>query len=595
MNVSDVILDFLVEQKVSEVFLMTGGHVAFLLDRLHGREDIGYVCVAHEQAAAMAADGFSRIRPDSIGVAIATSGPGATNLLTGVGCSWFDSIPCLFITGQVNTYESKGNKEVRQIGFQEMDIVSMAKPITKWAATVDSPEKILWYLEKALHVAKSGRPGPVLLDIPMNFQRQDIDLATIEHYTPPATEAEDPQPLSEQISQCLELIKSAKRPTILSGGGVRNAGATESLRALAERINAPVCVSMNGVDTFPHNHPNYAGFIGVYGNRGGNLTLANSDLVIAVGSRLDSRQTGVDTSKFARFAKKIVVDIDPKELGSRFTPTIALSCDAKDFLDRILEGIDFPVHERSDWLARVGAWRTQYPPCPPQYRDTSYVNPYMFLEALSDKLGPDDMIVLDTGQNMVWGTQILHPRERIRMWTAGGMSPMGYSFPAAMGASFANPKGRSICVIGDGGMQINIQELETIKRHNLPLTIIVINNGGLGLIRQFQDDYLGSRHVAATQPQGYTTPDFVKIAQAYDIAAIRVSTPGEIAAGVRQALNNGGPILIDVMIQPDCNVIPKALMGHPMEDQFPYLDKEELLAQMIVDPIDPATYRIEQP
>lgn len=593
MNVSDIILDFLADQKVSEVFLMTGGHVAFLLDRLYGREDIGYVCVAHEQAAAMAADGFSRIRPDSIGVAIATSGPGATNLLTGVGCSWFDSIPCLFITGQVNSYEAKGDRKVRQIGFQEMDIVNMAKPITKWATTVDSPENILWYLEKAIHVAKSGRPGPVLLDIPMDFQRKDVELESLAHFTPEAADIACKEIPTSQIDECLELLHAAERPVILAGGGIRNASATGELLELSEKLNTPVCVSMNGVDSFPHTHPNYAGFIGVYGNRGGNLTLANSDLVIAIGSRLDSRQTGVDTSKFARFAKKIVVDIDPNELGSRLVPDIAVNGDAKDFLNALLSGLDSTDKDRDAWLTQVAKWRTQYPPCPEQYRETPYVNPYMFLEALSGKLGPNDMIMLDTGQNMVWGTQVLHPRDNIRMWTAGGMSPMGYSFPAAIGASFANPKGRSICIIGDGGMQINIQEIETIRRHNLPLTIIVINNGGLGLIRQFQDDYLDSRHVGATQPQGYTTPDFVNIAKAYGIAALRVSKPDEIEAGVHKSLHHDGPILIDVMINPDCNVIPKALMGHPMEDQFPYIDKDELLSQMLVDPIDPDSYRSE--
>lgn len=591
MNVSDIIINFLVEQKVSEVFLMTGGHVAFLLDRLYGRDDIGYVCVAHEQAASMAADGFSRIRPDSIGVSIATSGPGATNLLTGIGCSWFDSIPSIHITGQVNTYESKGDRKVRQVGFQEMDIVNMAKPITKWATTVDEPENILWYLQKALHVAKSGRPGPVLLDIPMNFQRQDVDFDTIPRFTPEEKDAGSIS--SSDISKCVEMIKNAKRPAILAGGGVRNADASDALRKLSETIGAPVCLSMNGIDAFPHDHPNYSGFIGVYGNRGGNLTLANCDLLIAVGSRLDSRQTGVNTDKFARFAKKVVVDIDAEELGSRFEPDLAINGDAGQFLSGLLEAVSEPDTRQNEWLDQAGKWREKYPPCPEQYSDTSTLNPYMFMEALSAQLGPEDSIVLDTGQNMVWGTQVLHPRENIRMWTAGGMSPMGYSFPAAMGARFAKNEGRSICIIGDGGMQINIQELETIKRHNLKLTVFVVNNSGLGLIRQFQDDYLDSRHVAATQVEGYTSPDFVAISKAYGIKALRISTPGELEAGIIESLKHDGPVLVDVQVDKTCNVIPKALMDHPMEDQFPYINKEELLSQMIVEPLDPDSYRIK--
>ncbi len=590
MNVSDIILDFLVRQKVEHVFLMTGGHVAFLLDRLYGRDDIGYVCVAHEQAASMAADGYSRVNPDSIGVSIATSGPGATNLLTGIGCSWFDSIPSLHISGQVNTYEARGTKPVRQIGFQEMDIVAMAKPITKWAATLDKPENILWYLEKAVYVAKSGRPGPVLLDIPMNFQRQDVDFDTLRRFTPDEDTSASPADLDELIAKCADMLKKAERPAILAGGGVRNSGGTMLLKQLAETADVPVCLSMNGIDAFPHDHPNYGGFIGVYGNRGGNFTLANSDLLIAVGSRLDSRQTGVNTDNFARFAQKIVVDIDPGELGSRFTPTLAVQCDAKLFLDRLVQAID--ADNNAKWVETVGRWREKYPPCPKEFTGTKELNPYMFLEALSRQLGPDDTVTLDTGQNMVWGTQVVHPRENIRMWTAGGMSPMGYSFPAAIGARFARESGRAIAIIGDGGMQINIQELETIKRHNLALTVFVINNSGLGLIRQFQDDYLDSRHVAATKPQGYTSPDFVKIATAYGLKAMRITTPDELESSITESQAHNGPVLVEVQIDNKYNVIPKALMNHPMEDQFPYINKAELLAEMIVDPMDPDSYRM---
>jgi len=241
----------------------------------------------------------------------------------------------------------------------------------------------------------------------------------------------------------------------------------------------------------------------------------------------------------------------------------------------------------------VARWREKYPPCPPEYRNTAAINPYLFLEALSARLGPEDTVVLDTGQNMVWGTQVLQPRGNMRMWTAGGMSPMGYSFPAAMGAGFAKPLGRAVCVIGDGGMQINIQELETVKRHGLPLSIIVINNGSLGLIRQFQDDYLGSRYVGSTTSHGYTTPDFVKVAEAYGIPALRITRPDQVAGGLERALSAAGPMLLDVQVEKGCNVIPKALMQHPMEDQFPYIELAEFLEQMIVEPIDPATYRIK--
>ncbi len=591
MLVSDIIIDYLASKGVEHVFLMTGGHVAFLLDRFHGRTDIDYICVAHEQSASMAADAVSRLRPGSMGVAIATSGPGATNLLTGIGCSWFDSIPCLCITGQVNTYEAKGDLKVRQTGFQEMEIVRMAKPITKWAAELTRAEDTLYFLDKAWHIATSGRPGPVLLDVPMDIQRVDVDPAGLRRYHPPRPKK---KAVPDWLDACLKLIRAAKRPAILAGGGVRNANASAELRQLSERLGAPVCLSMNGIDAFPHDHPNYAGFIGVYGNRGGNLTLANCDLLIAVGSRLDSRQTGVKTELFARHAKKVVVDIDPAELNARVKADLAVQGDAGDFLRTLcaaLEGQKLP--DRSDWLAHAASWRQRYSPAPARACTPGGLDPYAFMDALSRALGPDDVVVLDTGQNMVWGVQAIHPRANMRMFTAGGMSPMGYSFPAAMGAAFSGRPGRAVAIIGDGGMQINVQELETVRRHNLPLTVFVVNNSGLGLIRQFQDDYLGSRHTAARHYTGYTTPDFVRVAQAYDVTALRIDGPEGLDAKVREALSADGPVLCDVCVDPACNVIPKALMGHPIEDQFPYIPREELLSQMIVEPVAPESYRIE--
>ena len=274
------------------MFLLTGGAISFIIDRFHLHDGIDYVCVAHEQAAAMAADAYSRMRPDTMGVALVTSGPGATNALTGVGCSWFDSIPCLIISGQVNTYESRGSLAVRQIGFQEMDIVEIARPITKLAAQVNRPEDILYMLEKAWHTAHSGRPGPVLLDIPMDVQRQEVDWDKLRRFTPDDDTPRYESNCRSELEEIRSLLENAERPVLLAGGGVRNSGGHEQLLRVAEKYGLPVCLSTNGIDSFPHDHPNFAGFIGVYGNRCGNFTLTNSDVLLAVGSRLDNRQTG---------------------------------------------------------------------------------------------------------------------------------------------------------------------------------------------------------------------------------------------------------------------------------------------------------------
>ncbi|HUU29647.1 MAG TPA: thiamine pyrophosphate-binding protein [archaeon] len=593
MLVSEIILDYLVSKDVKKVFLLTGGAVSFLVDKFHGREDIGHVCTAHEQSAAMAADAYSRMRPESIGVAIATSGPGGTNLLTGIGCSWFDSIPVLMITGQVNTYEAKGKLHVRQIGFQELDIVDVVRPITKFAAQVNDPQDILYFLQKAVHIAKSGRPGPVLLDIPMDIQRREVDLSTLRQFIPEDDTSTYHINCRDRMDACLELLCSSKRPILLAGGGVRNAGATGALKAVSERLGIPVGTSTNGIDSFPHDHPNFAGFIGVYGNRAANFALASCDLLIAVGSRLDSRQTGVKCELFARKARKIVVDIDAEELNVRIKADVALHSDARVFLDHLgqaTEKLEFPDH--SEWLEKIRQWKFQYPACPPEARNlTDRINPYVFLEALSKELGPDDVVTLDSGQNMLWGMQTISSRARMRMFTAGGMSPMGYSLPAAIGAAFAHKQGRIVCLIGDGGLQINIQELETLCRYNLPVSVFVMNNKSLGLIRQFQDDYLNARYVASVPQEDYPRPDFARIAAGYGIKSMKITVPDEIPRALKEVLNTQGPALCDVNLYPRSDVYCKAVMGHPIEDQQPYLEREELFSNILID-FDKAVYQL---
>jgi len=580
MKLSDYVISHLASLGIKHVFLLTGGAATHLVDSFRNVEGIDYICVQHEQAAAMAADAYSRLG-GFIGVAITTSGPGATNLLTGTGCSWFDSIPCLYLTGQVNTYEYKDDSKVRQVGFQETDIVSIIKPISKFAHMVTDPKTIRYYLEKAIYVAKSGRPGPVLLDLPMDVQRAEIEPSELEGFEPEIARGDDG--LISKIKDCAELIEHSIRPIIIAGGGVRNAGATEELEELAELAGIPVAATFCGIDSFPHDHPLYVGFMGVYGNRYANFAVANCDLLIGVGSRFDTRQTGTQPKSFAREARKIVVDIDPEELNKRVTADIAICCDAKDFL--VLLKNELSGRETSDisaWLDKIAEYKAKYPICRPEYYDQpDKVNPYVFMKTLSEEAADDEVIIVDAGQNLMWGIQTLEPRGTQRVFSAGGMSPMGYSLPAAIGAAVCRGK-RAVCTIGDGGMQVNIQELQTIFHYQVPVKIFVMNNHSYGIIKQFQDLYFGSRYEATGR--GYSCPNFVKVAEAYGIKAIAINNHAELQKKIRQVLDYEGPILCDVELKNDTLIIPKLEVNKPIEDQTPYLDREEFLSNMIIKP-----------
>lgn len=585
-TVADYITDWLTAHGVDRVFLLTGGALTYLVDAIGKRDDIDYVCVAHEQAAAMAADGFSRVRPGSIGVALTTSGPGATNLITGTGCSWFDSIPVLYISGQVNTYESRQGRPVRQIGFQEMEVAQMLETVTKFAYRLEEAAEIGWVLDKAWHLAKSGRPGPAFVDVPFNIQRTEIETDDLPTYTPPEPEGPQGAELDALIARAGEMVKAAQRPIILAGGGVRGADGADDLRRLARAIGAPVAVSMNGLDAFPSDDPLYAGFIGVYGHRGANFAVANSDLLIGVGTRLDSRQTGTRPETFAREAQRIIVDIDGDELASlRVEPDLAVQADAGVFCGLLVDsltGAELP--DWSAWRERVTRWTTEMPADEGRRRGAG-VDPYFMYHTLSGLMADDDVVTLDTGQNMVWGCQALKLKAGQRAFTAGGMSPMGYSFPAAIGVSVARGGGRVIAVNGDGGMQINLQELITIKTYDLPVKVIVANNDSLGLIRQFQDVYFEGRNEASVPGKGYAAPDFAALARVYGIDAWTVDNQADLAAALTEMLAAPGPGLMDVKLRPGALVEPKLIVNRPIEDQDPPLDRETLAGRMVIEPL----------
>ena len=587
MKLSDYVIDFIVEQGVSHIFEFIGGAITHLLDSTVDRDDISCVSVHHEQSGAFAAEAYARIN-GKLGVAMATSGPGALNMVTGIGSCWFDSVPCLFITGQVNTYEYKFERPIRQIGFQETDIVSVVKPLTKYAEMVTDAGQIRYQLEKAVYLAQSGRPGPVLLDIPMNIQRAQVEPGELESFF----DSEEYRSLQreqacsqERLDEIVALIAAAKRPVILAGGGVRTAGAAPELQALVEATGMPVVSSLMGLDAVSHDNPEFMGMIGAYGNRYSNLTLANCDFLLILGSRLDSRQTGTRPDTFARAATKVHVDIDPIELQAKVKVDIELLCHIKPFLQALngkLAGLTKP--DIAQWLAVIDGYRTKYP-TRREPGETAAIDPNLFMETLSAACAEGDIITLDVGQNQMWAAQSFRLKKGQRMLISGGMGAMGFALPAAMGAAkAAAPGARVIAIAGDGGIQVNIHDLDTIVQHRLPVKIVVFNNGCLGMVRQFQDMYFGGRQQSTVI--GYGCPDLVKIAQAYGVPAIRISSGAGAENLLAEALSGEGPAFVEVMLELATCVNPKLVVNRAIEDMSPELGRDQLAREMLIDLVE---------
>jgi acetolactate synthase-1/2/3 large subunit len=585
MKLSDYVLGFLAGQGVRHVFEVIGGAIAHLLDSTYGRTDIRCISVRHEQAAAFAAEGVARYS-GNLGVAMATSGPGATNLITGIASAYFDSTPCLYITGQVNTYEYKYNRPVRQIGFQETDIVSIVRPIVKYAAFVDDPLRIRYELEKASYLARSGRPGPVLLDIPMNVQRAEVDpgelpsfLGSPEH----RDRAENPDPSTEDVEEAARQLLGAERPVILAGGGVRLSGGVGELARVADRSGAPVAVTLMGLDAIPHCHSSFCGMVGAYGNRYSNLAVANADFLLIVGTRLDTRITGTRPASFARGARILHVDVDPNELGQKIRTARCVRADAKSFLSALADALPGIAKERGAWNARIDRWRMMYPTTPPSPPGDS-LDPNRFVRILSEGASDGAVIAVDVGQHQMWVAQSFSLQRTQRALISGGMGSMGFALPAAIGACLASGGGETIVVAGDGGFQMNIQEMQTVVHHALPLKMVVMNNRSLGMVRQFQETYFDGRLQSTVI--GYSAPDFVRVAKAYGIPAAKIRTEGGTRAAVRRMFSAKGPFLLEVELGQQTQVNPKLLVNRPIEDMFPFLPREELCAEMIVPPLE---------
>ena len=578
MKLSDYVVEFLAANDIDHIFEVCGGAVTHLLDSLYGRKDIKVVSMHHEQAASFAAEAYSRTT-GNLGVAMATSGPGATNLITGIGSCYFDSIPALFITGQVNTDEFKFSRPVRQVGFQETDIVNIIKPITKYSVLVRTPSLIRYHLEKAAFLALSGRPGPVLVDIPMDVQRANINISKLKRFKRPAPYKKTNE---TDVAKAAKLIKSAKRPVILAGGGIRISGAQDQLMKLTEKCGIPVVTSLLGKDSFPNNGAGYMGMIGTYGNRYANLAVANADLVLALGTRLDTRQTGNLPATFAREAVIIHVDVDRHELNHKRKANLAINCDVGMFLELLNKQIkDFDKNRLNKWREALSVYKKGFSE---KHQTQDRIEPSAFFDKLSKYLPGQAIISADIGQNQMWAAQSLEVRGKQRFLTQGGMGAMGSSLSFGIGAAFADPGALQIVITGDGGFQLNIQELQTVIEYNLPIKIIMLNNRCYGMVRQFQEQYFNSRLQSTVV--GYSAPDFQKVVSAYGIRVEKLSDPLEIDPALKRMFGDRKAFFLEVEINGESKVLPKLSINRPIEEQEPLLKKEELLSYMIVKPWD---------
>jgi len=508
--------------------------------------------------------------------------------LTGICCSYYDSIPVVAITGQVPTSQLKKDSKSRQIGFQETDVVSIFKSVTKYAKLIDNPNNIRYELEKAFYLAKEGRPGPVLLDICDDVQRAEIVPSKLKSFTPPKIKTKK----FSKLVQLKKIINESSRPIFIFGAGVRLSGSTELVRAIKEKFKIPFTLTWGAMDIFDHNDPLYAGSFGVTSGRAGNFAVQNSDLIISIGTRLDTHEVGSKITTFAREAKKIIVDIDNaeqikyKKMGMK--ADLLITDDLIKFL-KILKATKFSINTAhiSTWSKKIKSWKRLYPSYSKEDEmQKNNVNPYFFMNILAKNSNGGQSIIADCGSNLIWTMQGFKVKKNQRVISAWNHSPMGYALPASVGAAFAENKNKVICITGDGGMQINIQELATIHKHNLNIVIFIVNNHCHGIIQGTQQNWLKGAYHASDPIKGkLPDPDFSKIANAYGIKSIDIRNHKNIDSEIKKILNSKGPILCNIHMERMSQIYPKLLFGKPIEDSDPLLEREEFYKQMIVKPI----------
>jgi len=598
MKLSDYVIQFLEEQGVENIFTVCGGGSVFLNDALGRSEKIQYIACHHEQAASMAAEAYARIK-NQIGVCMVTSGPGGTNSVTGVAGAWTDNIPVLFISGQVFLNQTINNHPgLRTLGIQEINIVDIVKPITKYAHQVYHPNSIRYILEEAIYLATHGRPGPVWIDIPANIQNSEITLENLtSFYDHPFFDGRiHEKKFKEQVKEVADLIRNSERPIFHIGQGVRIAGAEKDFFNLIHHFEIPFLTARNANDIVSENKCNlYVGRPGTFAQRGANFAVQTSDAYIAIGTRLSLAQTGYNANDYARNAIKVQVDIDQSELEKDTVPiNIKICADAKFFIQELHRQLEEQYNELphwDDWIIQCIQWKKNYPAVLPEQRmQTKFVNSYHFIDILSDVLNEEDVIVTDMGFAFQCTHQAFKVKKGQRLITNCGLASMGWGLPAAVGAHTAH-KGRVICIAGDGGLQMTIQEMATIFHHQMNVKLFVFNNQGYTTLKQTYELGFEGRLMGVNKESGLSFPDFGQIAKAYGFQYSVLSNHLGMHEFIRDVMSQDGPILCEIMLDPDQRQMPMAINRRnedgsfnptAIEDAWPFLDPKEIEEQLSV-------------
>jgi acetolactate synthase-1/2/3 large subunit len=605
MKLSDYVVRFIAKQGVKHVFLVTGGGAMYLNRSIAAEAAIEPVCNSHEQASAMCAESYAKVT-GNIGVCMVTTGPGGTNAVTGVAGAWLDSTPTLFVSGQVKRPDRMFSPQghalgMRQLGVQEVDIVSIVKPITKYAFTVIEPRDIRYHLEKALYFALNGRPGPVWIDIPLDVQAASIgDPSTLRGFDPAELEAPSGRSnLQQEVSRLIEKLNASERPLLFAGNGIRLARGTAEFDLLRHLLRVPSVATWCAADLVPSDEPTFVGRPGSVAARGANFALQNCDFMLAIGVRLDFAITGYAPQNLAREAHKVAVDIDAAEL-KKLDPHLQqpICADARAFLQELLrQKHSIRLKDHSAWDARCADWKTRYPITTADHRKPdSRVSIFNLAEVIGNESGPNDLLVSGSSGSGIEIFLLACPtRAGQRIYHTAGLGAMGYGLPMSIGVCIGGGRRRTILVDGDGGFQFNIQELETVSRLNLPIKFFVLNNNGYASIRASQTGYFDKPHIGCDAETGLTIPDLSRVAAAYNIPAMVIENQKNLREDVKRALAIEGPVMIDVHVIPDEMRAPRlqsyqkpdgSFVSKPLEDLFPFLPREEFLANMIVKPLD---------
>ncbi len=589
-KLAEAVARFCAERQFGTAFVVAGGASMHLIHAFADTPGCEYIPMHHEQAAAMAADGYAR-STGGTGLAISTSGPGATNLVTGIAGAFYDSVPVLFITGQVSTTRMVGDTGVRQIGFQETPIVPMVSAITKSAVQVTSPSRIRYEMERAFWTLHHGRPGPVLIDIPDDLQREQVAWDELEGFAPPVEEPLRPSP--SELSALSQLLQVSQRPVLVGGWGVHLSKAESAFRALVAKWKVPTVLTWGAADLLDGEHPLRVGTFGTHGTRHANLAIQNADLVVSVGSRLDTKATGSPVNSFARGARKVVVDVDPAELAkfSAFNLEVDLMirADAGLFLEAA-STLPRSARDFSPWMEIIRNWQVAFQAYDDAARQGEGVDPYRFMRDLGDSAPEMLDLFLDTGCTLPWLLQEFRPKPSQRIFHDFNNTAMGWALPALVGGMTASPERPAACIVGDGSLMMSVHELATLAGLRGAAKIILMDNSGYSMIRQTQDQWLGSDYSASSPEGGLTFPNFGQLAEAFGFEYDKVTRGAEASSKLNEFWRSQRNHLLHVSISTDARVIPQVKYGRPNEDMEPLLPRSSFLDAMIVEPLDVSRY-----